>query len=224
MPVPKRAARPTAASASDDPRDPQPSDNDFTILFRRVSSRVFNAPPPAPRRVEPPKPPPKPPVSHRSRRPPAPGSDRPTPMVMATPPEETVIVRPTIRTLLLRITVFLTLGCGLGVGVEALVRGDRGVAQAPLTSSNAASSPPPSPGDARARVTIEPREDERVALARIVHRHHAHHTSASSPSRAAQSPPPASTAAAENEGADAGDDLSAAMQILTKAKEEVTIP
>jgi hypothetical protein len=257
MPVNKRAARPPAASSSDDPRGPQTSENDFTVLFQRVSARMFKPPPakhtapvkpativpPAMRRAPPGRPsagraapffpPSAPPEPERSR-----GRERPTPLVMAMPPvnDEVVTVPPSIRVHLIRISVLLTFGCLLGVGVEVLARGQV-VSAGPLeesahVSSAAAQAPLPA-GDDSSLVGLAGHvgagTGERVSLGPVHHHHHKHH--APSPSSSAVTPPRVShdgTGATTDDDDDAdvdgGDDLSAAMKTLTKAKEEVTIP
>jgi hypothetical protein len=216
MPVYKKAARPTVAYAPDDPRSPQPSDNDLTVLFRRMPS--FKA-----RQIARPKPAPKPPISARTVD--TGRHDRVTPMGMALPADdiETVAVQPRLRQRVLQVVAFVAVGCTLGIGVEAIVR-----PHGPLHSSGAEPSQliaataqgatnGPDEGRSQGGAAVSISSDR--SPARATHHHHAR------PSAPAAAPATASARGAS--GADAGeegDDLSAAMQTLSKAKEEMTLP
>ena len=247
MPVYKRAARPTAASASADPRDPHSSENDFTVLFQRVRADApGRRPPPArsapsaplpsarARHVEPPGPAPKPPVpAERSKRSAARSAyeqagsaDSTAPPVTTAPasaPIETVAVPPRLRQRALRVAVFLALGSTLGVGVEGVVhRRLPGVSGDPSAfATSDARSTPSAPDDGRGRAanaaSIAVASDKVV----IIHPpHHHHHHAAAGASAAPVSIAPATSGDAGGEP----DDVSAAIQTLTQAKEEVTLP
>jgi hypothetical protein len=236
MPVYKRAARPTAAFASDDPRDPQPSDNDFTVLFERAGTPRTSRIPPAPlarQTIEPPRPAPRPPLVARPVRPLASASfdeplvarERPTPLGMSIPamdPIETVAIAPRLSVRVLRVAVLFAFGGALGVGVELLahVEGSgarpepaaQSVAHVETTAREAATS-------IASAVVPADLFEERAPVVAPPHRHHVHHPSVpSAASSATTATDPDASPGTE------GDDVAAAVQALTKAKEEVSLP
>jgi hypothetical protein len=217
MPVRTKAARPTAASpASHDPRDPQVSDNDLTVLFRRT--RAFVA-----RQVAHPRPAPRPPSAGRP-------ADRelrehPTPLAMAVAPRplvETVVIPPGRRENALTIAAFLVAGCLIGAAVEVvarpaavLSRGDSATAAAARTIAGASSDE----AHAHGKHTESGASDNDNRKPTQGTHHHAHHASNAAASAA---PRGSITTSASDAGGD--DDFSAAVETLTKAKAEVTLP
>ncbi len=244
MPVYKRAARPTAASASDDLREPQPSDNDFTVLFKRVPAhvqtllaRASGAPgasparPAARRQLERSPPAPAPPFVARRASSNAPvDHERETPLgitVAADDSIETVTVPPAAHVRVLLVSALLALGCVLGVGTEAALSRAPPHAPAPPAAPAVplAQAEVPSPARTEARTTLAvvslaspAAEDEHAAAAPTAHHHHARHGSSQAP------PSIGSDASAVDAGPEGEDVNAAAVQALTKAKEEVTLP
>ncbi len=245
MPVYKRAARPGAAppseprSVSRAPREPLLSDNDFTVLFQRESAPARRALPyvapaevvpparpaafprlsrPVTRQVSPPMPAPKPP-SNRSLR------ERPESSWRAAADGiETVAIAPGPRERILRVAFLLSLGCLVGVAVERFVRAEVvadvasraepvEVSTTQLTATSGPVDEPALPAPA-ATVANATEGMEKDAAAPVVHHHHTHHAA-----------PAAASAVSAGEDASGGaDDVAAAMQALSKAKEEVTLP
>ena len=188
----KKPARPTAASESDPRREPNPSDNDFTVLFERVPAQTKST------------------------------TDRPIPLAVTVPRRidshaaraiDTVNVRTPARTRILRNTLLLAIGCSLGIWVEVLGIGPSGAAGERHLAS-------PSPSEAKIEVPDSRTQEapakeslpDKAGVAHAAHHHHRHHTSAVDPAAAAEL------------GADAGDDMAAAVKALTQAKKEVTLP
>jgi hypothetical protein len=214
MPVYKRAARPTAASAPADPRDPQSSENEFTVLFDRSPARMRNFVPGAPG---------APAVTRQVGRPPAvvEERERTTPIGIAVPGAqriETVAVPAPLRLRLLRVSVLLTFGCMLGVGVERFVRSQISVSWSSRGGASATTEIDDLPEQAQQEVTAAPISiaEEMTPPAHATHHHH-HHATAAATSAAA-------SGVSDAAGAEDADDLAAAVQALTKAKEEVTLP
>ena len=203
MPVYKRAARPTAASAPADPRDPQSSENDFTVLFDRSAARMRNFVPGAPG---------APVVTRQMGRPPAvvEERERTTPIgiaVAGAPRIETVAVPAPLRLRLLRVSVLLTFGCLLGVAVERIVRSQiSSVSWSSRGAASAATELDDLPEQAQEEVTAAPISvaEEMTPPAHATHHHH-HHAS-TAPTSAAPSGV-IDAAAAED-----ADDLAAAVQ------------
>ena len=228
MPVYKRAMRPSAA-ASNRPRDPELSDNDFTVLLKREAPpirRIPSGPPPAPtsfpravtRQIAPPGPAPKPPIFERPV-----AWGRPT--VAALERIETVTIAPRLRERVLRIVVLMSLGCAVGIGVELFLRsgvaGNWSMRPEPSVVSLAPLMIAPEPEQPLQPAIAEPVAEvlEKDAAA-PVHHHHAHHGAAA----LAGSAVPTTSAPGEAAAPPEGDDFAAAVQTLSKAKEEVTLP
>lgn len=245
MPVYKRANRPNAAPASRAVRQPLTSDNDITVLLPRLpvgSSRgpyfpAYPVRPPPPidedaesavvpthrpvtRQVAHPGPAPRPPVLDRSA-----SRDRDRfPRMAEDDRIETVTIAPRPRERFTRMAVFLVVGCAIGFGVERLMRFELVGPMHPddpLVSSTEETGTNDVARDESAQLlpvapAVMNEVAEQPAAAPTVHHHH-HHAPA----------PAASTSAAPAGADDASgdpDDMAAAVQALTKAKEEVTLP
>jgi hypothetical protein len=176
----------------------------------------------------------RPSVSPRAREqpaaPPFAEPDRQTPLEMAVPPEdpiETVVVPPALRERILRVGILFAIGGALGVGVELLVHVGEVpgllpdpvlLSSAPLVTAAAGEathdeSPAPAPP------TIL---EEKAPVTQVPHHHH-HHSNATAAASATASATTTGAGADAGEGED-GDDVAAAVQALTKAKEELTLP
>jgi hypothetical protein len=200
MPVRHKPARPAAPPGPEVPRAPQESDADFTVLFERVPAQAKGA------------------------------SDRPLAVALTTTKGEraeraaraidTMNVRPSLQTRIVRTMILLAAGGAIGIWVEVNAVGRSRAAGTSLV----AVSPPP---DARLSVA-ETRAQEPAGTAGVAerreaghgvhHHHHHHHESASAPE-----PAPLPGAPADVRG-DAGDDMAAAVQALSQAKGEITLP
>jgi hypothetical protein len=254
MPVNKRAARPTAATAPD-PRDPQSSEDDFTVLFDRKRTDQFVRTFAQARQVERPRPAPKPPLADRprsnapSRAAPArdeeasamEGTNSSAPPGVVVPsrePIKIVAIPPRLRARVLQVATFLVLGGILGIGVESVARHPAPRAAAdpvplieteappPPVASALAAAGPESPTGASITVSTD-----KVVVVPPAHHHHHHHAVPGASALAASPGSPAladgtvsAGAVSPDAGVEADDDVSAAIQTLTKAKGEVTLP
>jgi hypothetical protein len=195
MSIRKRPARPTAASESDPRREPNPSDNDFTVLFERVPAQTKST------------------------------TDRPVSLAVPVPKRadaraeraaravDTVNVRTPARTRILRNTLLLAIGCSLGIWVEVLGIGPSGAAgERHFAAPSASEAKTEVPDSRRQEAPAKESLPDKAGVAHAAHHHHRHHTSTVDPAATAQL------------GADGGDDVAAAVKALTQAQKEITLP
>jgi hypothetical protein len=200
MPVRHKPARPAARPALEVPRAPQGSDADFTVLFERI---------PAPAKGT---------------------SDRPLAVALTTTKGmgaeraaraiDTMNVRSSVSTRIVRTMILLAAGGAFGIWAEVHAVGR---SRAAGTSVVAASPPPEAKVGVAETRTQEPAGTAAVAerreLGHGVHHHHHHHHEG-----AAAQEPAAAPAAPADVRVDAGDDMAAAVQALSQAKGEITLP
>ncbi len=139
------------------------------------------------------------------------------PGVPAMAPIETVAIVPRFSVRVVRVAILFALGGALGVGVELLAHIDASgprLEPAAQLPSRIEATPPEIAAPASLVAPVDVLEDK-TPVVPPPHHHHVHHATV---------PLAATSAPSDVDAGGEGDDVAAAVQALTKAKEEVSLP